>query len=111
MGRLNLGGCIVSKNILEGKGTIKWCFRETPSNELDNGWRFLSDIDTEEFLSFAENMAVCAWETIINIEPAVTAMFDSGGGFYPCRAASSIPMFCVVIKGINPDGNTSGVVR
>lgn len=23
MGRLNLGGCIVSKNILEGKGTIK----------------------------------------------------------------------------------------
>lgn len=76
MGRLNLGGCIVSKNILEGKGNIKWCFREKPNNELDNGWRFLSDIDTEEFLSFAENMAVCAWKTIINIEPAVTAIFD-----------------------------------
>ena len=46
MGRLNLGGCIVSKNILEGKGNIKWCFREKPSNELDNGWRSRSRFGT-----------------------------------------------------------------
>ena len=67
----NYGGCIVSKNILDNKGKLKWCFREEPVNELDNGWRFLSDIDTDEFLEEVENMNVCSWETIFYIEPAV----------------------------------------
>lgn len=46
---MGLGGSIVSKNILEHKGNLKWCIKESPVNELDNGWRFLSDIDTDDF--------------------------------------------------------------
>ena len=34
---MNLGGAIVSKNILERKGRIKWCFREESVNDIDNG--------------------------------------------------------------------------
>ena len=45
-------------------------------NELDNGWRFLSDIDTEEFLSEVSNMLICDWGTIISIEPAIIPIFD-----------------------------------
>ena len=44
---VGLGGSIVSKNILQGKGRLKWCIREKSVNKLDNGWRFLSDIDTD----------------------------------------------------------------
>ena len=44
----NAGGCVVSRNILSGKGKLKWCIRENSVNEVDNGWRFLSDIDTNE---------------------------------------------------------------
>ncbi|WP_255368054.1 DUF2185 domain-containing protein [Psychrobacillus sp. OK032] len=30
-----------------------------PVNELDNGWEFLSDIDTEEYFADASDMSIC----------------------------------------------------
>lgn len=76
----NLGGSIASKNIIYNEGKIKWCIRETPVNDEDNGWRFLSDIDTEEFLSDSSNMIVCRFETLINIEPAIIDIFNMPTG-------------------------------
>lgn len=73
----NAGGCIVSKNILNHKGKLKWCVREESLNEVDNGWRFLSDIDTEEYLNKAENMCICDFNTVANIEPAILAIYNS----------------------------------
>lgn len=45
----NPGGCVVSNNIINKKGVLKWCVRDESLNPVDNGWRFLSDIDTEDF--------------------------------------------------------------
>ena len=73
---MGLGASIVSNNILKNKANIKWIFREDAVDELDNGWRFLSEIDTEEYLSNPENMSVCDWSTIVEIEPAVLSIFD-----------------------------------
>lgn len=73
---MGLGGAIVSNNILNNNARIKWIFREKSVNELDNGWRFFSEIDTEEFLSDSKNMSVCDWGTIIDIEPALTPICD-----------------------------------
>jgi len=42
---MGLGASIVSNNILKNKANIKWIFREDSVDELDNGWRFLSEID------------------------------------------------------------------
>ena len=73
---MGLGASIVSNNILKNKANIKWIFREDAVDELDNGWRFPSEIDTEEYLSNPENMSVCDWSTIVEIEPAVLSIFD-----------------------------------
>ena len=73
---MNMGGCLVSKNILDGKGKVTWCFKGPSAHELDNGRRFLSEIDTEEFLAVAENMVICDWGTIFEIEPAVDLIYD-----------------------------------
>ena len=73
---VGLGASIVSNNILENKANIKWILRESSVNELDNGWRFLSEIDTEEYLSHAKNMSICDWSTIVEIEPAVLSIFN-----------------------------------
>lgn len=73
---MNLGGSIISKNILEKKGKLRWCVRENGVNDLDNGWRFLSDIDTDEYLSDSSHMMVCDWRTIFEIEPAIMPIFD-----------------------------------
>ncbi|MEK4628237.1 DUF2185 domain-containing protein [Solibacillus sp. FSL R7-0682] len=71
-----LGGSVVSKNIINNLGNLKWCIKEKPVNDIDNGWRFLSDIDTDEFLAAPSNMSICDWGTIIEIEPAIINIFD-----------------------------------
>lgn len=73
---MGLGASIVSNNILKNKANIKWIFREDSVDELDNGWRFLSEIDNEEYLSNPKNMSVCDWSTIVEIEPAVLSICD-----------------------------------
>ena len=69
------GGCIVSKNILDGKGKVKWLFREEPVDKADNGWRVLSDIDTDEFINNPSNLIVCDFNTIANIEPSIIGIY------------------------------------
>ena len=73
---MNLGGSIVSINILQKKAKLKWCIREEGVNKLDNGWRFLSEIDTDDFLIDPNNMKVCDWGTILEIEPAIAPIFS-----------------------------------
>lgn len=51
---MNMGGSIASKNILEKHGRIKWCFREECVNAIDNGWRFLSEVDTDSYLKWIQ---------------------------------------------------------
>ena len=76
------GGSIISKNILEGKGKLKWCIREEPINHLDNGWRFWSDIDTDEYLEDSQNLTFVAWNTVLKIEPAVEYIFNCPPDIY-----------------------------
>ena len=73
---MNMGGSIASKNILEKHGRIKWCFREEGVNAIDNGWRFLSEVDTDDYLQDASNMVVCDWGTLFEIEPAIAPIFN-----------------------------------
>lgn len=69
------GASIVSKNILEKKGKLKWILRENSIDPVDNGWRFFSDIDTDEFLNDPNNLVVCDFNTIAEIEPAIIAIY------------------------------------
>lgn len=34
------GACIVSKNIINETGKLKWMLREQSIDAVDNGWRF-----------------------------------------------------------------------
>lgn len=76
--RWNLGACMVSNNILTGKGKLKWCYRHEPHRgaDVDNGWEFCSDIDTEDFLNVAENWTIISWDQMFIIEPAIDIIFD-----------------------------------
>ncbi|WP_244960947.1 immunity protein Imm33 domain-containing protein [Bacillus paramycoides] len=60
-----LGGSVVSKNILQNKGNVKWYIKEKSVNSIGNGWRFLSEIETDEYLADASNMSINDWRTII----------------------------------------------
>lgn len=76
--QLNLGACMVSNNILTGKGKFMWCYRHEPQRgaDVDNGWEFLSDIDTTEFLNIAENWSVINCDHMFCIEPSILGIID-----------------------------------
>ncbi|WP_020097974.1 DUF2185 domain-containing protein [Microbacterium sp. 11MF] len=67
----NSGGSVVSKNVLEQRAPVRWAFREDAADAVDNGWRFLSEIDDEDYINDAANMAVVSFNTVIHLEPAV----------------------------------------
>ena len=71
----NAGGCVVSKNVLTGKGRVKWLLRESPVDEIDNGWRVFSDIDDDAYINNSDNLEVCDFNVIINIEPALFGIY------------------------------------
>ena len=62
---MGMGGSVISKNILNNKGRLKWCFREKEVNSLDNGWRFLSDIDIEPAVMMIFDMPVGTEFTLV----------------------------------------------
>jgi len=69
------GGCIVSKNIINGKGRVRWLIRDNPIDKVDNGWRFFSDIDDDDFINNPDNLVVCDFNTVANIEPALIGVY------------------------------------
>ncbi len=70
------GACLVSRNIYNGNGRLKWCVKENGKRDVDNGWRFISEIDTDEFLADVNNWCILAYESVIEIEPAILAIYD-----------------------------------
>jgi len=70
------GGCIVSKNIINEVGKLKWMVREEFINSVDNGWRFFSEIDDDDFVNDPDNLVVCDFNTVANIEPAILKIYN-----------------------------------
>lgn len=72
----NAGGCIVTKSLLAGESKLKWLFREESVNPVDNGWRAFGDKDTQEYINNSENLTICDFNTLANIEPAVLNVYE-----------------------------------
>ena len=72
----NLGGCIVTKSLLEGSSKLKWIFRENPCNPVDNGWRAIGDLDTQEYIDNPNNSVGVDFDRLVEIEPAVLAIYS-----------------------------------
>ena len=78
------GGCYVSKAILDGTGKLTWCIRHKSLNPYDTGWEFYADTDTEETSEDPNNFSICAFKTVIEIEPAVLEIFNMPVGADIC---------------------------
>lgn len=70
------GASIISTSILTGRSDLTWLVRDEPTAPTDNGWRFLSDADDEEFLADPANLAVVSFDRVALIEPAVRRVYS-----------------------------------
>jgi hypothetical protein len=60
------GLSLVSRNIFENKGTLKRCIREKHNfGEYGNGWKFISDIDTDEYITTQDNFVMMFFEVVM----------------------------------------------
>lgn len=70
------GGSVISRNILSGKGALHTAIREPEVNDMDNGWRFLSDIDDDAYLANPDNLTVVDFNVVAEHEPLVYDIYE-----------------------------------
>ena len=61
-------------------------------------------IDTEEYLSKADNMCICDFNTVANIEPAILAIYD-------CKVGTDIELIEENGKKVFLDSNTGERIK
>jgi len=70
------GACLVSRNIVEGRGRVRWMVRETSKDPVDNGWRIFSNIDDGAYLANPNNWQVVDFNQACMYEPALIGIWD-----------------------------------
>jgi hypothetical protein len=76
----NRGGCIASDRITVDGELVGYMYRDQPSNDLDNGWRFMAGDESPEYMDDADNHAVYDVNTIANYDPAIIPLLDAPPG-------------------------------
>lgn len=71
----NAGLCIVSKRIINGESKLKWLLREKPIENKDTGWRFFSIDDDTDYINNENNLQLCDYNVVANIEPAIIGTY------------------------------------
>ena len=62
------GSCIASDRITVEGQKVGYMYRETPSNEVDTGWRFFAVNEDEEYTNNPVNFDVYELNTICNYD-------------------------------------------
>ncbi len=70
------GACLLSKNVIDGRGRVRWMVRETSKARQDNGWRIFSHIDDAAYLSDPSNLQVVDFNQACLFEPALIGIWN-----------------------------------
>ena len=72
-----MGACFATDMItVEGK-PVCFMYRETPDNETDSGWRFMSGYEDDEYMANPNNIAIYDVNTIANYDPCIIPFLDA----------------------------------
>jgi len=75
-----MGYSIVSNMILKDGMKVGFMYREEPFDEEDSGWRFLSGMETEDYLDNDENSKAIGVNAVANYDPAIIPYLNSKRG-------------------------------
>ena len=74
------GGCIATDVITRGGHKVAFMYREATDRDVDSGWRFMSGLESDEYMDDADNHAVYDVNTIANYDPDVIPYLDAPVG-------------------------------
>ncbi len=70
------GGCMASDKITVEGELVDFMYRENPDFDVDNGWRFLSGTETQDYADNPDNWAIYDTNTIANYDKAIIPYLD-----------------------------------
>jgi hypothetical protein len=65
------GSCIASDHITVNGRKVGYMYRDSPDNEIDSGWRFMSGKESQVFMDNSKNLAIYDVNTIANYDPEI----------------------------------------
>jgi hypothetical protein len=71
------GGCIASDMITVDGQPVGYMYKQAPQDGRDSGWRFLSGLESDEYMADASNHAVYDVNTIANYDPSIISFLDA----------------------------------
>jgi hypothetical protein len=74
------GGCVATDMITCGGLKVGFMYRDTPTRDLDSGWRFMSGHESDEYMNDPGNHSVYDVNTIANYDPDIVPFLDAPVG-------------------------------
>ena len=74
------GACIATDRITVDGHPVGFMYRETPDDDIDSGWRFLSGDEDDAYMSDPRNHAIYDVNTIANYDPGIVPLLDAPVG-------------------------------
>ncbi len=71
-----LGACFATDSITVDGHKVAFMYREDPDNDMDSGWRFLSGLESEEYMDNADNHAIYDVNTIANYDSEIVPFLN-----------------------------------
>jgi len=65
---VNQGGCLATNKITMDGCQVGYMYREQPKNDMDNGWRFFSGTESQDYVDDSTNTNVYDINTIANYD-------------------------------------------
>ena len=75
------GSCIATDLITVAGHKVGYMYREEPDNRLDSGWRFMSGLESQEYMDNANNLELYDVNTIANYDEDIIPLLDSPSGY------------------------------
>lgn len=70
------GACMATDKITVDGLPVGWMYREEPDFSVDNGWRFFSGTEDQEYVDNPENTCIFDTNTIANYDRAIIPYLD-----------------------------------
>ena len=74
------GGCFATDMITVAGHRVNFMYREAPDNGMDSGWRFMSGLESDEYMNDAANHGVYDVNTIANYDPDIIPFLNAAIG-------------------------------
>ena len=72
----NKGGCLATDKVTYDGMKVGYMYREEANNDMDNGWRFFSGTESQDYVDDVNNTKVYDTNTIANYDQAIVPYVD-----------------------------------